>query len=215
MGRRKGRAPLNRERILAAALKLIDDAGLDALSMRKLGGVLGVDPMAVYHHIPNKEALLHAVVKQVFSVMAVPAPEDAWQERVRQWAHAYRDIALAHPNLVLRIVSDPMAVAVAAVEANESLYAALESAGLDPGTVVRAADLIVDFVNGFVLAHASGAAQDPAAAAAFHAELEARPADRVAVQRRLLSHPDVAGGRDSFEFALDLIFTGLETLTRR
>ena len=97
----------------------------------------------------------------VRSGMAVPAPEDAWQERVRQWAHAYRDIALAHPNLVLRIVSDPMAVAVAAVEANESLYAALESAGLDPGTVVRAADLIVDFVNGFILAHASGAAQDP------------------------------------------------------
>jgi TetR/AcrR family transcriptional regulator, tetracycline repressor protein len=212
---RKGRTPLTRERILDAALRVIDEDGLDALSMRRLGAELGVDPMAVYHHLPNKEALLQGVVRQVFAGMAVPPPGGDWKQRVRRWVEAYRGIALAHPNLVLRIVSDPAAVATAAVQANESLLAALEAAGLPPSAVVRATDLIVDYVNGLVLAEASGAVQDPASAAAFRAELDAQPADRVAVQRRLLADPDLAGGRDSFEFALDVILAGLETRTRR
>jgi TetR/AcrR family transcriptional regulator, tetracycline repressor protein len=213
--RRQGQVPLTRERILAAALRLIDEAGLEALSMRRLGGELGVDPMAVYHHIPNKDALLRALVQQVFSEMAVPPPSGTWKERVRQWVEAYRGVALAHPNLVLRIVADPGAVAVAAVQANESLYAALEAAGLPPRAVVGAADLLVDYVNGLVLAEASGAVHDPASAAAFRAELDAQPADRVAVQRRLLAAAEEAGGRDSFEFALDVILAGLDTLPRR
>jgi hypothetical protein len=59
---------------------------------------------------------------------------------VHKWANAYRALALAHPNLVLRVVADPAAVAVAAVHVNESLYAALDASGLPPRTVVRAAD---------------------------------------------------------------------------
>lgn len=216
MARPTGQGVLTRERIVAAALALIDESGLDVLSMRKLGGRLGVDPMSIYHHVPNKEALLRAVVQDVFAAMRVPPATGPWQQRVRGWANAYRDVARAHPNLVLRIVSDPDAVAVAAVWANESLYGALEASGLPAASAVRAADLVVDYVNGYMLgavpASASGAGHEADAGAALRAELAARPPDQTTVQRRLLARPAAAEGRDSFSFGLDVILAGLASL---
>lgn len=166
---RTGKEPLDRARIVATAIAVIDESGLEALSMRRLGRELGVDPMAVYHHVPGKEALLHEAVRAVFARMAIPATEGPWRDRVRGWAHAYRDVAGRHPNLVLRIVSDPVAVAVAAERANEALYGALEASGLPAGAVVPAADLVVDYVNGFVL----GGVDAPADRAGFEFGLDA------------------------------------------
>ena len=122
------REPLNDDRICAAALRLIDQHGIDALSMRRLGTELGVDPMAVYRHIPGKDELLKAIVRRVFAQMPVPADTGPWATRVQHWARAYRSVAQAHPNLVLRIVTEPAVVAVAAVQANEALYRARDVA---------------------------------------------------------------------------------------
>ena len=72
---RAGEEALTRGRILVAALSLVDEEGIEALSMRRLAKELGVDPMAIYHHLPNKRALLSALVGQVFSGMRVPEPE--------------------------------------------------------------------------------------------------------------------------------------------
>jgi TetR/AcrR family transcriptional regulator, tetracycline repressor protein len=60
--------------ILDAALDLIDADGIDAFSMRRLGAHLGVDPMAVYHHIGGKRAIVLALVERVFAGFAVPTP---------------------------------------------------------------------------------------------------------------------------------------------
>ena len=68
-------ARLTRERVVAAALGIVDREGLDALTMRALGRTLGVDPMAVYHHLPNKAAILDAVAEAV--IAEVPADPDA------------------------------------------------------------------------------------------------------------------------------------------
>jgi TetR/AcrR family tetracycline transcriptional repressor len=155
VGRRAGQPTLTRERILATALQVIDAHGLEALSMRRLGAELGVDPMTVYHHLPGKDAVVRGVVAQVFAEMPLPASNGPWRDRVRAWAQTYRALARAHPNLVLRMVSDPAAVAIAAERINVSLYAALEASGLAPEYASRIADVIVDYINGFVLAEAS------------------------------------------------------------
>jgi TetR/AcrR family tetracycline transcriptional repressor len=203
---------LTEERIVDAALRVIDAEGLDALSMRRLGGELRVDPMAVYHHVANKDALLRAVVTRVFHDMPAPRDTGPWQRRVRQWADAYLSIARAHPNLVLRIVTDPAAVAVAAVWVNEALYRALERSGLRAADVARAADTLVDFVNGHVLGLAT-AEVHAAAGEALRAELDARSPDQVGAQRRALSGTAGAGsGRDSFAFGLDALLAGFERL---
>jgi AcrR family transcriptional regulator len=212
MPRRPGQPLLTRQKILETALQLIDRDGLDQLSMRRLGAALDVDPMAIYHHVRDKDALLHGVVAEVFAHLPRPAPNADWQQRIGDWASAYLALALAHPNLVRRIVTDPAAVAVAAVRANEALFGALEAAGLAPHHIPPAVDLIVDYVNGFVLAEFSGALSKPAAQAVLAAELAARPPDEVAAQRRVLDaiadQPDV----DGFDFGLRTILDGLDQL---
>ena len=63
---RAGEEPLTRGRILGAALRLVDGEGMGALSMRRLGAELGVDPMSIYHHLPGKEAVVSGLVGMVF-----------------------------------------------------------------------------------------------------------------------------------------------------
>ena len=60
---RTGEEPLTRERILSTALSMVDEEGIEALSMRRLARELGVDPMAIYHHLPNKRALLSGLIE--------------------------------------------------------------------------------------------------------------------------------------------------------
>jgi TetR/AcrR family tetracycline transcriptional repressor len=215
MPRPKGQPVLSRERILSTALDLVDRDGLDGLSMRKLAGELGVDPMSIYHHVANKEALLKALVERVFAAMPVPSQKGHWKRRVRQWADAYRGLAAAHPNLVLRIVSDPATVAIAAVHVNESLYAAVDASGIPPRSVVSAAALIVDYVNGYSLALAAPISPGVDAVDAFKAELEARPPEQTATQRRLYADTGLLGEHDAFQFGLDVILSGLDQLRRR
>ena len=63
----ENRQPLTVGRIVEAAQVLIGTEGLDRLSMRRLGTALGVDPMAIYHHLPSKRAVLTGVLERVLS----------------------------------------------------------------------------------------------------------------------------------------------------
>src|SRR5688500_18068389 len=76
--RRRGtrRAGLSRAEVLAAALALIDAAGVEALSMRRLGKAIGRDPMRLYRHAASKDALLDGVVDLVLSELSIPAMPD-------------------------------------------------------------------------------------------------------------------------------------------
>jgi TetR/AcrR family tetracycline transcriptional repressor len=150
---RAGQEVLSRRRILKAALRLVDEEGMDALTMRRLGTELGVNPMSIYHHLSGKDAVISGLVELVFSGMRVRYPDGSpWQDQVRAWAEAYRDLVRSHPNLVLEIVSNAAAVTEAVLLVNEPLYAALDEAGLPPAEVVVVADSVVDFVHGFAIA---------------------------------------------------------------
>ena len=76
--------PLQREHIVSTALALVDREGLKALSMRRLGEELGVDPMAVYYYLPNKQALLDAIVEAVMASidLSVDDPAKPPEERL-------------------------------------------------------------------------------------------------------------------------------------
>ncbi|NCD21284.1 MAG: TetR family transcriptional regulator, partial [Actinobacteria bacterium] len=62
-----GREPLTRERVLAGALRLADEIGAEALTIRRLAAALGVKPMTIYHHVPGKEQILDGIVDMVFA----------------------------------------------------------------------------------------------------------------------------------------------------
>lgn len=85
--------PLTRQRVLEAALSLIDREGLEGFSMRKLGAMLGVEAMAIYNHVENKRALFDGVVELL--IVQGPYPEQldgTPREELWAFAHAFRDV---------------------------------------------------------------------------------------------------------------------------
>src|SRR5688500_3740884 len=84
------RAPLTRDRVLGAAVELADSAGIDGLTIRRLALDLGVEPMSLYYHVPNKEAILDGIVDLVFREIedavggfTVAEADAAWKDTLR------------------------------------------------------------------------------------------------------------------------------------
>ncbi len=214
---RAGQEPLTREGILAAALELVDREGLDALTMRRLAADLGVSPMSIYHHLPGKGAVVSGLVGVVFSRMRMPPSEGLpWQERVRAYAHAHRDVVLSHPNLALQIFSDAAAVSEAVLLGSEPLYEALEESGLPPAMIVRAADSLVDFVHGFALGEASNPSGGFDIGREILARIQTQPAGKVPALRRVFGTLGEEGARydfeAGFEAGLDILVRGIEAV---
>ena len=146
--------PLTVERIVDAACRIHDRDGLRALSMRKLGAELDVDPMAVYHHVTDKRELLRLVTERTVGGMRPPDPALAWDVRVRQWAGSYWDVVNAHRELTLAGLADPE-VAAGGVPSTESLATAIGDSGLPTELVEATTFIVVDAVHGSALGTAA------------------------------------------------------------
>src|SRR4029079_16751455 len=91
------RAPLTRERVLKAALKLADDGGFQSLSMRKVAGKLRVEAMSLYNHVASKEDIVDGLVDIVFGEIEVPDPGTVdWQTAMRTRAISVREALNRH-----------------------------------------------------------------------------------------------------------------------
>lgn len=105
---RRGKG-ITREALIAAALEIVDREGIAALSMRRLGAELGVDPMAAYRHLPNKEALLDGVVEAVVTEIDLDVdPSLPWQDQLRTIIDADLRAMLAHPNVLPLVAQRPL-----------------------------------------------------------------------------------------------------------
>ncbi len=123
------RQALTVEAIVSAALDLIEAGGEGGLSMRRLGADLGVDPMAVYHHIENRDTLIALMLERVLAELPAPAPGLSWDERVRTLADDYRRLVIAHRTLTYESLGNPVVVARVAPDASAPLIAAIVDAG--------------------------------------------------------------------------------------
>lgn len=211
MGRPKaGQELLSRERILSVALQMVDEQGMQAFSLRRLAAKLQVDPMALYYHLPNKQAILAGLVERVFAGLRLPpASRENWPEQVRAVARAYYGLARAHPHLVLYLVTDRASAAVAALDLNEALYGVLIEAGLSPQMIVQASDLVVDYVNGFALAEVSESTGQPDEWRELRELLDVQPSERFPALRYVFGNLAGEDSRDSFEAGLDIIVAGI------
>jgi AcrR family transcriptional regulator len=102
-------SPITRAAVLTSALDIIDRDGVDGLSMRRLGEAVGRDPMVLYRHVPNKAAVLDGVVEMVFQRLSLDTTRRDWVAALREYAHDFRDLARAHPNVVPLLVTRPLA----------------------------------------------------------------------------------------------------------
>lgn len=95
-----GRVPLQREMVVRAALALLDEVGLDGLTMRRLATELHVQNPALYWHFKNKQDLLglmaETMIQDAFAELPPPAPDDAWDAWLPEVARAFRRALLSH-----------------------------------------------------------------------------------------------------------------------
>ncbi|MDI6900907.1 MAG: TetR family transcriptional regulator [Anaerosomatales bacterium] len=109
---KKRETPVTKEELYERALAIADAEGLEALTMRRLAREVGVEAASLYHHLPNKDALLDGVVIRMRQeiVLPEPLPED-WRELMLEIFAAYRRTLAAHPNLMplagRRVETDP------------------------------------------------------------------------------------------------------------
>jgi TetR/AcrR family transcriptional regulator, tetracycline repressor protein len=157
------RQPLTREIVLDAAIALLDREGLAALSMRRLGAALGVEAMSLYHHVPNKRALLDGIHERILASLAPPAHARSWQAYVRHQAHALHRALRAHPHAIPLFATRPAATATS-IEQLGRYVETLHRAGF----ASRVALSIVQLVAQLVVGHAmwttalDGSAGEPA-----------------------------------------------------
>ena len=106
-------APLSRALVLSTALDIVDEDGVAGLSMRRLGSALDRDPMSLYRYAASKAALLDGVAELVLEKLFIDPTDDQWESQLRTMARTYRDLALAHPQVVPLLVTRPLATPLA------------------------------------------------------------------------------------------------------
>ncbi|MEW9553733.1 TetR/AcrR family transcriptional regulator [Nonomuraea sp. NPDC050783] len=140
--------PLDRERIVAAAVELADEGGLEAVSLRKVAARLDAGPMRLYGYISTKEELLDLMVDAVYAEILPPAPPPDWRAALRTLAHRTRQAAHRHPWLADLLGGRP-ALGPNALAVGEVSLAALDGlAGLD--VMVRAVETVNAYVTGAI-----------------------------------------------------------------
>ncbi len=201
------RAGLTRERLISAALAIVDRDGLDALSMRRLGAELGVDPMAAYRHIPNKEALLDGVVEAVISQVDLTIdPEMSWQEQVRQMMRAYLAALLAHPNALPLIAERPWKTPGSLLVLEHALQV-ITGAGASLHDALIAVNAVGFFTSGLAVA-AGARSRDPYAENDQVKDLMSLPADRFPAIHEVIRTGQAVRGYDKvIDFAVEAIIT--------
>jgi AcrR family transcriptional regulator len=209
------RRPLTRRRILEAALALIDAHGLEALSMRKLGAELGVEAMSLYNHVDSKATLLDGVVELVLGEIELPGPEAGdWRERLRLGLRSFHQVARAHPNTIMPLVTREVKTPEA-LRPVEAAFELLCSAGFDDTTAIYAFHTLTGYVFGCVLQEVSGPFSNKRQGADLAAAYAALPAELFPRVSALGPQACERDAEAEFDFGLDVVLAGLEARLAR
>jgi AcrR family transcriptional regulator len=209
----KTRTPLNRERVLEAAIRLADEGGIEALSMRKLAEVLGVKAMSLYNHVANKDDVLDGIVDAAWAEIAPPTGDEDWKTSVRDIAISAHETMLAHPWASDLSVRKP---GFARLRYGDLLLGCFRNAGFSKDLTYHAYHIIESYIMGYTLQVLSYRAVDMK-------QLEDvvegfRRGDFAADYPHFTEHalqhmePDREDGGSGYELGLDLILDSLERL---
>jgi len=207
---RRKQQGLSGDRIAAAALDLVDREGLDALSFRRLGEMLGCEAMSLYHYFPSKAHLLDAVIDRVFGALVVPPPGVDWLQRLRQACRNYRAMALAHPRLYPLMAVHRMNTRVGVRKLDE-VIGLFRDGGFDDATAARLFRGVGYYLTGAALDETAGYAKGPSAAEPVSEAEIARDCPNLAA-----AAPGFRPDRfeRTFEAGLDLLLDGIARMRR-
>jgi AcrR family transcriptional regulator len=209
------RAPLTRERVLAAAIDLADRDGIASLSMRKLAQELGVEAMSLYHHVANKDAILDGLIDLVFGEIDLPVGEADWKAAMRRRAISAREVLRRHP-WATGLMESRSTPGPATLRHHDAVLGILRNAGFPLELAAHAYSLLDSYIYGFALQETSLPFNTPEETAEVAQAMMAEfPADayphltEIAVEHVLQPGYSYAG---EYLFGLDLILDGLERL---
>ncbi|WP_423181228.1 TetR/AcrR family transcriptional regulator C-terminal domain-containing protein [Arthrobacter sp. NyZ413] len=206
---------LNRSMVLGAALDLVDEHGLEALTMRRLGQALGRDPMSVYRHAANRKELLAGVAELVLEEVEVFEDDTHWQAQLRRMAHEMRRVCLRHPNVVPLLVTGPLSTPLGLRPAGtlrplEQILKILIRAGFAPGDALHVYRAFYGFLYGHILNELQELIADPDEnEALLRLGLHRLPLREFPHLRRLAPELLDYDGEQELDQGLDILLAGL------
>jgi AcrR family transcriptional regulator len=214
---KRARQPLSQDRILKTAMRLADKTGVEALSMRKLAGALGVEAMSLYKHVADKDAVLDGLVDLIVREIGMPLAATGWRTAMRHHATATRQVCLRHrwaaALMERRGAQTPIRLRYA-----DAILGLLRAAGFAAPMAYRAFLLIDSYLYGFIMQESNWPSDEGEMAqlAAFVTSPQAGyPALVEAMDYVMRANPHSSGFYDAeFEHGLDLILDGLERVRR-
>ena len=148
------RVPLSRDQVLRAAVTLADQGGIGALSMRKLGQVLGVEAMSLYNHVASKNDLLDGMIDIVFSEIGRPAGDTGWKQAMRQRAISAREVLGRH-RWAIGLMESRRSPGPATLRHHDAVLGCLRRAGFSVEMTAHAYSVLDSYIYGFALQEAS------------------------------------------------------------
>jgi TetR/AcrR family tetracycline transcriptional repressor len=206
---------LSREQVLAAALGLLDEAGLEQLTMRRLAAALGVQNGATYWHFSSKQALLEAMADTLLADLTAGLDtESPWTERITELARRLRRALLSRRDGA-RLFSAAFFPLPNALAYGEAVIAALGESGLSTRDAAWAADTLTYYVVGHTVEE-----QLAVALPRSGHDATARLTGAVDPQRHphmyaALAHIPAPHHQEHFDYGLHLIVNGIRADTER
>ncbi|WP_067703271.1 TetR/AcrR family transcriptional regulator [Nocardia jejuensis] len=211
----RGERPITRAAVLETALRIVDQDGVDALSMRRLAEAVRRDPMVIYRHVPNKAAVLDGVAELVFDQLRVDATDIDWMSQLRTVARDFRKLALDHPRVVTLLVTRPLATPLglrpqAVLRPLEDILALLMRAGFAGPDALHIYRALFGFLYGHVLNELQEIVENPEETDdLLRLGLYRLPIGEFPLLRALAPALATYDGAAELERGLDILLTGL------
>jgi AcrR family transcriptional regulator len=217
--RRRKRQPLDQPRLVRAALALLDEVGLDELTMRRLADRLGVKAASLYRHVRNKDELLALLGDEISSEIPFARESGTWQDQLTEMAWNVRRGLLAHRDAA-RVLAATPPVGPRRLRHIEAVLRILRGAGMKDRDAARAAYHLNNFVTEFAADEARFAAYASAPGSSRRKILaEARRQFKSLPQTdyptivALADHLTEDAQDELFQFGIDMCLRGIRALT--
>jgi AcrR family transcriptional regulator len=208
---------LNRQSIVDAALAIVDEEGLDALSMRRVAQRLSTGPASLYAHIGGKEELLELLLNQVYGELRLPGDPDParWREQAKELLTASRDNLAAHGDLARAALRSGAVTLPNALRVTEAMLGILNAGGVRRQDAAYAIDLLALYTVADAVETALGARSMRTGEGPEEFRERVReyysslPVDRFPILRAMADPMLRNVGDERFQFGLDAILGGL------
>jgi TetR/AcrR family tetracycline transcriptional repressor len=219
--RRRKRQTLDQSQVVRAALTLLDEVGLDQLTMRRLAERLGVKAASLYRHVRNKDELLALLGDEISAEIPLPRSVGSWRDQLTEMAWNVRRGLLAHRDAA-RVLADTPPAGPRRLRHIEAVLRVLRTTGLKDRDVTRAAYHLNNFVTEFASDEGRFAAYAAVAGssrrkilAEVRRQFNSLPPDEFPTLVMLADYLTEDAQDDLFQFGIDMCLRGIQSLAKR